>query len=384
MPEPIQEPNVEQKSEPDPNPDFTSTTPAAPEIATTPPNPMLGDEWDWRSAVRNRKLVQGSTIKILNAAMPNKLEKHLALQAVAVMGGEVQLLDKWDWRVWRKPHEYAYSRHGKDRFPAGLSPRVMKTPAFKLLLRASPFLALSFPERFTMKGLAKSMGLSPRQLEAKRQRLDWATGFPGFAGFSYHAKIFSQRSLKLFSLQGLGPQIFYDAVGSCIYLDDSYFVRKPPTHLYHRVMFLLYSLRTQFHPLLNLNPQNQILPELNKVRAVIERGPLAIFAAQAKLSDSKMAKVMKPQDFEEFKLLFNRAGSFDADDISDACKSMQQYVWRLLLADSLDLTGIIEAMLDVDLMLPGTVKPGEVLLMSPQVDPLINFALALNLETTAP
>ena len=63
---------------------------------------------------------------------------------------------------------------------------------------------------------------------------------------------------------------------------------------------------------------------------------------------------------------------------------MQQYVWRLLLADSLDLTGIIEAMLDVDLMLPGTVKPGEVLLMSPQVDPLINFALALNLETTAP
>ncbi len=390
MPEPIQEPIVEQKTDLDPNPDFTSTTPAAPEIAatpanpTTPPNPMLGDEWDWRSAVRNRKLGQGSTIKILNAAMPNKLEKHLALQAVAVMGGEVQLLDKWDWRVWRKPHEYAYSRLGKDRFPAGLSPRVMKTPAFKLLLRASPFLALSFPERFTMKGLAKSMGLSPRQLEAKRQRLDWATGFPGFAGFSYHAKIFSQRGLKLFSLQGLGPQIFYDAAGSCIYLDDSYFVRKPPTHLYHRVMFLLYSLRTQFHPLLNLNPQNQILPELNKVRAVIERGPLAIFAAQAKLSDSKMAKVMKPQDFEEFKLLFNRAGSFDADDISDACKSMQQYVWRLLLADSLDLTGIIEAMLDVDLMLPGTVKPGEVLLMSPQVDPLINFALALNLETTAP
>ncbi|NBQ53164.1 MAG: hypothetical protein EBU49_06250, partial [Proteobacteria bacterium] len=86
------------------------------------------------------------------------------------MRGESHFLERWDWRVWRKPHEYGYSRHGKNRFPPGISPRIMKTPFFRLLLRAAPLLALSFPERFTLKGLAKSLKMSVRQIEAKRQR----------------------------------------------------------------------------------------------------------------------------------------------------------------------------------------------------------------------
>jgi hypothetical protein len=338
---------------------------------------------DWRDAVRNRKLTHESTNEILASEMPNKIEKHLALQAVAVMRGESHFLERWDWRVWRKPHEYGYSRHGKNRFPPGISPRIMKTPFFRLLLRAAPLLALSFPERFTLKGLAKSLKMSVRQIEAKRQRLNWTTGIAGHAGFGFHSKLFSERGLSLFALQGLGPEIFYDAATSSIYIDDSFFARKPSTHLYHRIMFLLYSIRTQFYPLLNLDPRTQILSELNKLKAVMDRGPLAVLAAQAKITDSRMAKLMKAQDFEEFKQLFGRAGELTEDDIKDSSKSMQQYVWRLLLADSLDLTGIIEAMLDVDLLLPGSVKPGEILLMSSQVDPLINFALALKLEETS-
>lgn len=335
---------------------------------------------DWRAAVRHRKLTHESTAQIFDTEMPNKIEKHVALQAVAAMRGESHVLDRWDWRVWRKPHEYGYSRQGKNRFPAGLSPRIMKTPAFRLLMRAAPLLAMCFPERFTLKGLAKSLKLSLRQIEAKRQRLNWTTGIAGHAGFGFHSKLFSERGLCLFALQGLGPEIFYDAASSSIYIDDSFFARKPPTHLYHRIMFLLYSIRTQFYPLLNLTPETQILAELNKLKAVMDRGPIAVFAAQAKITDSRMAKFMKTADFEEFKQLFSRSGELNGDDIKDSCKSMQQYVWRLLLADSLDLTGIIEAMLDVDLLLPGSVKPGEILLMSSQVDPLINFALALKLE----
>ena len=338
---------------------------------------------DWRAAVRNRKLTHESTNEILASEMPNKIEKHLALQAVAVMRGESHFLEHWDWRVWRKPHEYGYSRQGKNRFPAGISPRIMKTHFFRLLIRAAPLLALCFPERFTLKGLAKSLKMSVRQIEAKRQRLNWTTGIAGHAGFGFHSKLFSERGLCLFALQGLGPEIFYDAATSNIYIDDSFFARKPSTHLYHRIMFLLYSIRTQFYPLLNLDPKTQILPELNKLKAVMDRGPLAVLAAQVKITDSRMAKLMKAQDFEEFKQLFSRAGELTEDDIKDSSKSMQQYVWRLQLADSLDLTGIIEAMLDVDLLLPGSVKPGEILLMSSQVDPLINFALALKLEETS-
>lgn len=370
-------------------PESVAAEPAAPEpqpeepVATekSPQPTQTGSSaFDWRAAVRNRKLSAGMTQKILEMPMMNKIEKHLALQTIAVMRGEAALLDRWDWRVWRKSSEYGYSRQGRERFPSGLSPRIMKTPAFKLLLRAAPFLALAFPERFTVAGLAKSMGMTLKQLEQKRERIDWATGFPGHAGFNYHSKLFADRGLQLFSLAGLGPQVFYDATTTSVYIDDAYFVRKPPTHLYHRVMFVLYSLRTQFHPLLQLHAESQILPELKKLKTVIDGGTLSILAARAKMSDSRLAKVMKSADFEEFKLLFQKAGDITSDDIIDAGKAMQQYVWRLLLADSLDLTGIIEAMLDVDLLLPGTVKPGEVLLMSSQVDPLMNFALALKLE----
>ena len=369
-PEPVVEAAPEPVVEAAPNPIIET-----PVIPAAPPT-----EFDWRSAVRNRKLLPGMTQKILEAPMRNKIEKHVALQTVAVMRGEAATLDRWDWRVWRKPAEYGYSRQGRERFPPGLSPRIMKTPGFKLLLRASPFLALSFPERFTLSGLAKSLGMTIKQLQAKRERIEWATGFPGHAGFNFHAKLFADRGLQLFSLAGLGPQIFYDATSKAVYIDDAYFVRKPPTHLYHRVMFLLYSLRTQFHPLLQLHPEKQILPELKKLKTVIDGGPLSILAARVKLSDSRVAKLMKAQDFEEFKVLFEKASEITLDDIIDANKAMQQYVWRLLLADSLDLTGIIEAMLDIDLLLPGSVKPGEVLLMSSQVDPLMNFALALKLD----
>ncbi|NDE13907.1 hypothetical protein EBZ80_03150 [bacterium] len=380
VPEPVSElalePVVEVAPEPEPVAVVTTDVPVE-----TPPTPVAETiEFDWRTAVRNRKLMPGMTQKLLEAPMRNKIEKHLALQTVAVMRGEASSLDRWDWRVWRKPSEYGYSRQGKDRFPAGLSPRIMKTPGFKLLLRASPFLALSFPERFTLPGLAKSLGMTIKQLQTRRERIEWATGFPGHAGFTFHAKLFADRGLHLFSLAGLGPQIFYDAPSKAIYIDDAYFVRKPPTHLYHRVMFLLYSLRTQFHPLLQLNPEKQIMPELKKLKTVIGGGSLSILAARVKLSDSRMARLMKSPDFEEFKVLFEKAGEITTDDIVDANKAMQQYVWRLLLADSLDLTGIIEAMLDIDLLLPGSVKPGEVLLMSSQVDPLVNFALALKLD----
>ena len=374
---------VEAKLEPEPELELPQMTIAEPvEVSPAPLSvmPPVQQAMDWRAAVRNRKLTSESTLEVFNAEIPNKIEKHVALQAVAVMRGESHTLERWDWRVWRKPHEYGYSRQGKSRFPAGLSPRIMKTPSFRLLLRAAPLLALSFPERFTLKGLAKSLKVPVRQVEAKRQRLNWTTGIAGHSGFGFHSKLFSERGLCLYALQGLGPEIFYDAATSSIYIDDSFFVRKPPTHLYHRIMFLLYSIRTQFYPILNLNPETQILSELSKLKAVMDRGPLAVLAAQAKITDSRMAKLMKPQDFEEFKQLFSRAGELNRDDIKDSSKSMQQYVWRLLLADSLDLTGIIEAMLDVDLLLPGSVKPGEILLMSSQVDPLINFALALKLD----
>jgi len=379
-PEPVAEPAPEPVADAAPEPEAVVVVITDPPVET-PPTPVLEPmEIDWRTAVRNRKLIPGMTQKILEAPMRNKIEKHLALQTVAVMRGEALSLDRWDWRVWRKPSEYGYSRQGKDRFPPGLSPRIMKTPGFKLLLRASPFLALSYPERFTLPGLAKSLGMTIKQLQTKRERIEWATGFPGHAGFNFHAKLFADRGLQLFSLAGLGPQIFYDAPPKAIYIDDAYFVRKPPTHLYHRVMFLLYSLRTQFHPLLQLNPEKQIMPELKKLKTVIDGGSLSILAARVRLSDSRMARLMKSPDFEEFKVLFEKAREITTDDIVDANKAMQQYIWRLLLADSLDLTGIIEAMLDIDLLLPGSVKPGEVLLMSSQVDPLVNFALALKLD----
>jgi hypothetical protein len=256
----------------------------------------------------------------------------------------------------------------------------MKSNEFKLLMRAGPVLARAFKDRFTINGLAKTLNIPVRQVMSKRQRLDWSTGLAGYAGFSHHANSLKQSGLELFSMQGLGPQIFFEMEQKAIYVDDSYFSRRPPSHFYHRIMFLLYALRIGFFFLINLGAEQHIQPELEKFRGILKKGGLAVVAAKAKLTDCKMAKAMTPADFDEITMLFDRCGSITTDDINDMTKAMQQYIWRMMLADSVNLVGILEAMLDVDMALPGSIKENEVLLMSPQVDPLLNFALAMDLR----
>ncbi len=372
----------------EPGPKFVQSDSQAPEPVAfaihapiqPPPIVPVPDGLDWKTAVRERKLPPGILQRMLDKPFADKIEKHLALQAIAVMRGEVYLLDKWDWRVWRKAHEYGYSRSGKSRFPQGLSPRVMKTQEFKLLLRAGSPLARAFPDRFTIDGLAKTVRLKPAQVMAKRQRLDWSTGLAGYAGFSHHANAFKATGLEVYSIQGLGPQIFYEMKQQVIYVDDAYFARKPPSHFYHRIMFVLYALKMQFYFLLNLNVEQHIYTELEKFRVIVTKGGLQALAAKIKLTDSKLARAMTPADYDEIKLMIERTSTISVDEISDSLKAMQQYIWRLMLADSVNLVGILEAMLDIDLALPGSVKENEVLLMSPQVDPLLNFALAMNLR----
>src|SRR5690606_5197653 len=92
------------------------------------------DVGDWRAAVIKGDFNADLTGRLLTQAFASEIEKHVAIQAVALVAGNCDKLSNWHWRVWRKPDEYGYPLSGKERYPGGLSPMLLNSSLHKYVL----------------------------------------------------------------------------------------------------------------------------------------------------------------------------------------------------------------------------------------------------------
>jgi hypothetical protein len=340
------------------------------------PAEAVEDAEDWRAAVIKGDFNAGLTERLLTQAFASEIEKHLAIQCVAVVAGNCDKLANWHWRVWRKPEEYGYPFVGKDRYPEDGLPQALQSSLYKMIVAASPLLVRVFRERFTTAYLAGKLKLPANGVEGTRKPLPWNDGLLGAANFRPYADLIAERRYQVFHLSGLGASLFYEGGARALYLDADYYAKLPPSHVFHRVMGVLWSVRIHTFVPLALSPQKHVLPVLVQMHQFF--GAQGLSKIKSKLTaGSAVAKVLGKMDTRQLRSLHEKVGLPTEEQLNQVWDGMRQHLLRLMLAETLDVVGIVETLLAKDVTRPNAMKHSEVFAASPQAKALLEFATKL-------
>jgi tetratricopeptide (TPR) repeat protein len=335
-----------------------------------------GGSLDWRAAIRAGDVPRAAVAQVLSQAFASETEKHLAVQGVALVAGRVDALADWHWRVWRHPEEYGYPLSAKERFPETGMPGALQQPLYKLVAASIPVLARVFRERFAIDHVAKRLNTQPAMVAKIRKRAHWNDGILAQAGFGLYQERITQRRYHAYTVPGLGREIVYDAANREFYFDEGHFRKLPTSHLFHRLLFQLWSVRLQTFVPLGLHPQKQFMPFMTELHRILSATGLSKLTN--KLSQrSELGKVLAAIDVGPIAAAHEKVGMPSDDQVVQLWMAMKEYVYRLALAETLDLVGLFEMILEKDLAQPDALAPGELAKASPYARSLLDFAAKL-------
>ena len=335
-----------------------------------------GAESDWRLAVIKGDFNADLTSRLLQQAFASELEKHLAIQCVALVGGNCDRLSQWHWRVWRKPDEFGYPLNGKDRFPAQSSPPILHSTLHKFVIMATPLLVKVFRDRFSLSLLQRKLSLSSAQLNKLRKPLAWDKGLLKEVGLHLFAERLSEQNFEIFSLNGLGGELFYDGVRRSIYLDEVYFRKVPPSHLFHRLLGLIWSIRVHYFVPLALNPRKDVIPFLGRLHVHMSRQGFSKLKSQLS-GGNNFDKELQGADLRSLRDVHEKLGMPTDEQVLQLWEAMQTHLYRMLLAETLDVIGLFESLLNDDLLRANGLKHSEIYQRSPYCKGLIEFITKL-------
>ena len=303
---------------------------------------------NWRQLIDGDGASNAVTQRILNQAFTSDLEKHIAIQVAALLAGDCSPLQNWHWRVWRHVEEYGYGLEGRERYPASSTPDLLNTALHKYLIALSPLFVKANRASFAMEGLAKRLGYSREALEERRQPLTWSSDFIVGVGLQQFFERFERRSLQIFDLKGLGSEIFYDGANRSIYFDLKYYREQPPSHLFHRILRLVWSIKLRFLVPLTLNAEHQLMPLLNQVHEVYSVQGLARVGRF--IRPTPLVKQLQKLSHKNIEVLYAKVGMPNLEAVKNLQAAMRRHLVQLVMAETLDVVGSFEALLDRDLL----------------------------------
>ena len=334
---------------------------------------------DWRTQVRENKVTRKTVEAAFSQAFASEVEKHIALQVMALVSGSLDLLQTWHWRVWRHPEEYGYPMAGRERFPEGGTPQGIGGNHHRMLVALAPILVRAHAEVFSINGLAKRLKVSPEQISRARVPLAWDSGFLGSVGFGMFAERIQKRRFLAFHLPGLGPEVFYDGKERTFYLDMVHYKTRVPSALFHHIQTISWSIKFQYFVPLQLDPVRHVMPVATEVKQILAAAGLDKLKSKLGLNKTPVAKALEGVDFNSLQPLVEKLPVDQRDDYAQLWDAMTQHIYRVKMAETLDVVGIMEEVVGRDLLAPGALASGQIYRLSPQVSRLIDFALALRL-----
>lgn len=333
---------------------------------------------DWRSVVESKEVPPSLTRKLLNQAFANEVEKHVALQSVAVMSGSCAELNNWHWRVWRKPNEFGYKVRGKERFPESEQREILQSSLAKLVLATSPVFVRAYRRRFTVEYLSRKLKVPAESIIQNRQPFGWRDQPTGNCGFIHYADRIKKRGYKLFDLPGLEQKVFYEIQHRTIYIDRRYYSTVPPSHLFHRILNVLWSVQMQYFVPLALNPKKDAFPIVAEIADHFSsKGMTAIKSRLKGRSDT--IKALEGLDQKKLRDLYERVGMPKVEALNQLWFAMQSQVYLIVLAETLDLVGSLESIVNRDFLEPDALQPGEIIRLNPYAQVLIHFMTKVNI-----
>ena len=337
-----------------------------------------GELVDWRAAVLGGDIAVNLTTSLLRQAFASETEKHMAVQCIALLAGNVSELTAWHWRVWRHPEERGYPLVGRDRFPAGANHPSLRSPLHRFIIAAAPLMVRVFRDQFTMEGLARRIGVAPAGVLKLRQEQKWDAGLLGAAGFAPYSGRMRKSRFVAFALPSLGKEIFYEGKSRAIYFDQGHYGKVPPSHLFHRLLGTVWAVNLHHFVPTTLTAGAAFVPFMLELLRALEKPGFALFRQQFGKA-SPLVKQLATIDQRPLRELREKLGNVTEGQLLELWHTMRSHTHRLLLTETLDLVGLLESILDRDLLEPGRLGVNELLSLSPDVRQLVEFAVTLKL-----
>jgi hypothetical protein len=336
------------------------------------------DAADWRAAVIKGDFNADLTGRLVSQAFASEIEKHLAIQCVALVAGNCDSLSNWHWRVWRRADEFGYPLTGKERFPAQMSASSLHTTLHKFLIAMGPLLARVHSRHFTVKFLQKRFDLTPQMVERLRKPLTWDTGILVNCGLKHYAARIKTANFVAYNLPGIGKELFFDGPNRAIYLDEAYYRKAPPSHLFHRVLGIIWSYQIHYITPLALDPQKEIMPVITSLHEMLSKQGFSRIKMQL-TSRPALLKYVRDTDLKRLKPLYEKVGMPTEEQVVQLWEAMRVHVYRMQLAETLDVIGLFESLLDKDLLRPYLMRHSEIYQQLPQAKALLEFVTKLKI-----
>lgn len=329
---------------------------------------------DWKTVATQAKPKEGLTAWLLEQPSSDKTEQHIALQVAAIAENKVPLLETWPHCVWREAQDVFYELRWNERMGRELFHPGFKSPLVKLIKTLQPLIQQQFAAQLSAKNEVERFKMRLDDLHRVRRAVDWTDEVFQRGLLSHYQKIFAETGITAYHLPRLEDKVQYHPDVRELYIDCDFYRAAPPSQLLHRLLFLYRSLQIDCYALLHLNPHNDIYSFLLKCRRSLEQGRMDNVRRMLGMEKDSLKLIFSQVDREHLDMLFAEVGTLTPDKIAKACGVFVEQIYRINLAETLDLIGLVEALSGQDLLAGRSGGEGVQPLQNPLVRQLMAFA----------
>lgn len=303
---------------------------------------------DWKYVVSNLEYFKDMTKALHNKEFDNELEKHLAIQSFSLISGETEFLKSWPYKVWRHYNGYNYTVH-QDRLPEDIHGLKSDAKVDHLLQLLTPLIKRAFFDDFSVKKIAKLLKCSDEMVVNERKPILWTDDFFGNSGLRVFVDAFTKVNFNAFHMDGLQHNVIFVPDNNAVYFDRKHYRELPPTHLQHQILHLWNQAESGKYHWLSLGLSRQILPFIEFCRSAIENQKVNRIKLKLGVERSPILRDL-------FRLNTDRIGralidnsELDRTKLAAYFERVREFLYLKQLADTLDLVGMSEWILDIDI-----------------------------------
>lgn len=331
---------------------------------------------NWRDLALSGSAPKGATKKVTTMAFASELEKHVAVQCVALLAAETSELANWHWQVWRHCNDFQYPTNDLGRIPRDLKFSQYGGQLHKLIKMVTPVILRVNKDKFIAEQHLRKLGI-PQNASPKQVDLGHPALKRGNIGV-FNQNITSAK-LKFFDAQGLGSEVFFDLGQRAMYFDGKWQLELPPTVLAYRIMENLLYFQKGVPGVPLLNAETEVVPVIQTIRDVLSSSGISRLRIAFGIDHAEINEQLKTINREQLVSLLGWNSDRTTNDIITLQQEMRLKAYADLFGITLDLIGISESLAAKNLCEPSNASQGVIASSNPIVDFLIKLATRLKI-----
>ena len=331
---------------------------------------------NWRDLALSGSAPKGATKKVTTMAFASELEKHVAVQCMALLSSETSELANWHWQVWRRCDDFQYPTADVARIPKDLKFTQYGGQLHKLIKMVTPVILRANKEKFIADLHLRKIGLQGKPSPVHVDLTHPALKRGPLAVFT---RQITSSKLKFFDTQGLGQEVFFDLGQRAMYFDGKWQLELPPAILSYRVMENLLHFQKGVPGIPILNAEAEIVPVIQSIRDVLSSSGINRLRIAFGIDHAEISEQLKTINRDQLISLLGWNSDRTTNDIMTLQQEMRLKAYADMFGITLDLIGISESLAGTNLCESNNALNDLALSSNPVIDFLIKLATRLTL-----